>query len=599
MSRSSVDLIRSITNDLENNEYFKTYGDNALLLYSLTLRFNELDMSLASQYLTDGYNDKKIDLVFVNEDEEVAIIAQSYFSKDSSKSTAKANKASDLSSGIQWLLCSKLDGLPTNLQVAAEQLREGIKNQKIRRLEIWYVHNLSESNNVKIELDMVAKGASSILKSNFSDQLNIIQINALEVGQTRLARWYKEKHDNIYVDQEFDIEVSGGFETEGPNEKWKSFMTTVPLNFLYKLYDNHHDSLFSANVREYLGSRKGKGNINSGIKESVSKKADDFLIYNNGITFLTNDYQYDKEKKKLKLRGISIINGAQTTGAIGSIEKEPSKGNIFTRIVKINDTDVLNNVIEYNNRQNAMNPADFRSNDQIQKKLRKEFNDCSIADYAGGRRGGNGDAIKRNAKQLDNNLVAQILASFMGRPTDAYQSSKNIWENNNIYDSIFNESTNSSNIIFTYTLYMAIKNIKKEYMEKKTAHKEEKNFGLSDSDFKILEFLQVRGFYWITIAAMSSILQDILDVNGLNKQSIRFKQISSLEDGVKLWEPLVRSALPLFNNLFMGVLRNGLKNRNDTNQAVLNFANQFKVILSFSDKGSNNIQPFIDRTEAK
>jgi len=45
------------------------YGNNALMLYALQLRFELSDIiSVASDALTDGGNDKKCDLIYVDQD---------------------------------------------------------------------------------------------------------------------------------------------------------------------------------------------------------------------------------------------------------------------------------------------------------------------------------------------------------------------------------------------------------------------------------------------------------------------------------------------------------------------------------------------------
>ena len=55
------------------------YGDNALLLYALQLRFDIEDIvAVASEALTDGHNDKKCDLIYVDRESGVAVVAQAY-----------------------------------------------------------------------------------------------------------------------------------------------------------------------------------------------------------------------------------------------------------------------------------------------------------------------------------------------------------------------------------------------------------------------------------------------------------------------------------------------------------------------------------------
>lgn len=58
------------------------YGDNALLLYALQLRYDIEDIvSVASESLTDGSDDKKCDLIYIDKDAGFAVIAQAYMKK--------------------------------------------------------------------------------------------------------------------------------------------------------------------------------------------------------------------------------------------------------------------------------------------------------------------------------------------------------------------------------------------------------------------------------------------------------------------------------------------------------------------------------------
>ena len=51
------------------------YGNNALLLYALQLRFEITDIiSVASDALTDGGDDKKCDLIYIDPDTGVAVM---------------------------------------------------------------------------------------------------------------------------------------------------------------------------------------------------------------------------------------------------------------------------------------------------------------------------------------------------------------------------------------------------------------------------------------------------------------------------------------------------------------------------------------------
>ena len=133
-------------------------------------------------------------------------------------------------------------------------------------------------------------------------------------------------------------------------------MYTVTGNWLRDLFKRYDDKLFPANYRGFLGINKRK-TINSAIKNTAEKQAADFWVYNNGITLLTNQFTKQKTPKhKATLSGISIINGAQTTGSIGGIDSatDLSDVQIMCRIVISKNPDKINEIVKFNNTQNKI-----------------------------------------------------------------------------------------------------------------------------------------------------------------------------------------------------------------------------------------------------
>lgn len=79
---------------------------------------------------------------------------------------------------------------------------------------------------------------------------------------------------------------------------------------LYQLYRKYQTKIFSANIRDYLGSRASDSNINNGIKNTVENDAGNFWVYNNGLTIITHSYDVKEgESRKIIVSGLSIVNG--------------------------------------------------------------------------------------------------------------------------------------------------------------------------------------------------------------------------------------------------------------------------------------------------
>jgi hypothetical protein len=196
-----------------------------------------------------------------------------------------------------------------------------------------------------------------------------------------------------------------------------------------------HNLPCSKNVQDelraaYLGSRESDSNINNGIKKTAQEQSRNFYVYNNGITALVLDYELGKRSKrgrKLKITGISIVNGAQTTGSIASDKPSPDL-QVPIRFVKAKKDAIIEDIVRYNNSQNKLQAADFRSTDQIQQRLRVEFEGIPDAVYEGGRRGGASDAIRRSKFTLPSFTVGQSLAAFHGDPVAAYDKKSELWD---------------------------------------------------------------------------------------------------------------------------------------------------------------------------
>jgi hypothetical protein len=130
----------------------KPYGDASFLLFALQLKLSIEDIQpVAVDAVVDGPHDMKCDLVYVDRDEKLAVVAQSYFSHRERES-APANKAADLNTAASWILAVDTDQLSDRIRSAAASLRAALRDGEIELIEFWYLHNLPESDNVAREM---------------------------------------------------------------------------------------------------------------------------------------------------------------------------------------------------------------------------------------------------------------------------------------------------------------------------------------------------------------------------------------------------------------------------------------------------------------
>jgi len=545
-------------NYASRNDLIDRYGDNALLLYALQIKYSIEDIGeVATDSLVDGSDDKKADLVYINGENEEAVIAQGFLSQKD-RDEGPANKASDLNTAVTWLLTRQIEDLPNRLKSAARELRRRINDNEIKRITVWYSHNCPESENVNQELISVEHTLSSILREHHSDKN--IESHSKEVGLETLEAWYQGLTIPILMTQEIIVSNCEGFESFG--EDWTSFSTSISASGLYYLFQEHGTTLFSANVRDYLGSRRSDSNINNGIKNSAVNAPSNFFVYNNGITALTNDFQYDSTNKTLKISGLSIVNGAQTTGAIGSLSESPSEDmEVPIRIIKCGNPDTVASIVKFNNSQNKINAPDFRSNDQHQRRITTEFESIPQIQYTS-RRGGAVDIIRRNPNVLPSVTAGQSLAAFHGEPSIAYNDKSKIWDSDRLYSMFFNDQTKARHILLCYSLTKTIEDLKIEFL-----YSEEE---LLEEQENILSFLRSRGSIILFSTAISDCLENLLSRRIPNKFSVQFSRNVSLDEAKSIWRPIINIGTSFVTQLNDG-LQDGIKNQARINEARKTF----------------------------
>jgi AIPR protein len=406
-----------------NKELIKQLGlGNAHLAWTMALYLEEPDIeALASEAITDGPNDKKLDFIYLDRDAKRIVFAQGYLS-NSGKDSAPVNKASDLNTAAAWLLSGHLEDVPDTLKAIIAESRAAIDNGDVEVIELLYVHNLPESMNVTRELQTAAQHLQKSLGNA------AISVTARELGASKIEHLFATQESHVEVKDTISFPSEIRFTEAGP--KWEASIASVPGAWLHELYAKYQDRLFSANYRGFLGiSRRRR--INTGIRQSAEMKPRDFWVFNNGITLLTLGKKFTKTG--LELTGISIINGAQTTGSIGSIDlkrHDVKDVKVLCRIIQCSDAETINEIVKYNNTQNEITIWDQYSNDHEQNRIHKEFDDLGHS-YVRKR------GFRATSDYIGIEEVAQPMLAFHGRYQDAIRGKNQIFERKPLYTNAF------------------------------------------------------------------------------------------------------------------------------------------------------------------
>jgi len=148
---------------------------------------------------------------------------------------------------------------------------------------------------------------------------------------------------------------------------FKTCVAIFPGIVLHDWYDEFGSRMLELNVRSYLQAR---GKINAGILETLLKEPERFLSYNNGITIVAEEIEFNSELDRItSIKGLQIVNGGQTTASIHRAMKE-NQADLSKVFVQAKITVVPAEVFEavvpdisrFSNTQNKVTEVDLGAN---------------------------------------------------------------------------------------------------------------------------------------------------------------------------------------------------------------------------------------------
>jgi AIPR protein len=486
----------------------KKFGvGKAHLLWVMGIYLDDSNLEeLASECLTDGSDDKKIDFIKLDYDNKKIVFAQGYYT-DKNMDSAPANKASDLNTAGAWLLSGDPSVVPTQLSQIIQDCRRAIEAGDIEKIELLYVHDLPESVNVNKEL----KTAAEHLFAALPKDKNVFVI-ARELGLREVEVLYSESSSQIVISGNIPCPAKIEFTEKGSD--WEAYILSVPGSWLRNLYTTHGDKLFSANYRGFLGiSKRRRKNINSDIKNTAETQPGNFWVFNNGITILTSNCTQDKDG--VILSGISIINGAQTTGSISMLDASLNLNNlkVLTRVIKCTNPDTISEIIKFNNTQNEITSWDKFSNDPIQKMIKEKLHEL-----------GHSYNIKRgftgSTGQIGIENVIQPLASLAGLYKEANRGKNGLFLTEASYKIAF-DKTNPRHILFAYCLNQAIDEIRINLKKKKD---DDTIIDIEERQLQLLRNLRFKNFF---IAVFGKCIDVLLSKKVTNIKEVCFSPEAS------------------------------------------------------------------------
>lgn len=153
---------------------------------------------------------------------------------------------------------------------------------------------------------------------------------------------------------------------------------------LFDLWDKHGRNVLGLNLRYHVKKNRIDKDVDSKITATITRCPENFLLFNNGITIVCEDYREGKDGV-LTFRNFSIVNGGQTTFNVYDNWRD-RKGDfcVQCKIVKVPRMDhvegerLARDVAESANSQKPIKMSVLRANGREQKELAAALEEVGV-----------------------------------------------------------------------------------------------------------------------------------------------------------------------------------------------------------------------------
>lgn len=473
-------LYRRYHPDDSNQEQLCNARARAFIHLFLKVKFGIIDFLDRENFITDDSGDGGIDGYFIDEDKKILYFIQSKFRNtlanfENKEITFDELLSMDIKRVSEGETCYE-NGVPYN--------------DKILKL-IKELQNISDLPKYKHKVILLANVKQSL-------QPKLVRLTGgYKVDIYNYERCYSELvfplvSGSYYDISELKITINVDRNSAGHRiqyyPKTKYYECTVNALFvptleIAKILSKYKNSILKFNPRSYLDL--AAGSVNAQIAKSITDiPTNEFALFNNGITMLSDDTIYsDKVGKKNKAEIIvtnpQIINGGQTAYTLSVLYDNCVKNNtlhifeekeVLLKIISFNEDlpqdsingnklKLIEDISIATNQQSPVTEADRRANDKVQIELQKViFEEFGL--YYERKRGEFGDGIRQGyidrAKILDREQFLRICLSAQNNPALSRSGTISNFFIKTTFDKILPDTADFRKYIFAYKTYEKI-----------------------------------------------------------------------------------------------------------------------------------------------
>lgn len=376
--------IKLLQGEYSKNNPLLNSDDYAFNYWVLTKLYN-VDEEVVEDNITE-YSDDGCDcFCFFEESKELYIIQNKYYSETNQLSESYV---------VKDFLYRPLNTLCENSYKRSRELQQ-IFNKYKNDPEFKIYLNLYVTNN--------------LISTSLRDRFEKFQYSGPELNCYIDANIYglDEMIDVYYEDRKKHIKnYSCAFKTKNdgtvlnidssayklPNLTDAKYILT-PVKLIYEIVKDAKEKdymLFEENIREYLGNKGVNARIAKTLEDDTDR--DNFFYYNNGITVIcekvTKETIHDQNLNRAYVaENPQIVNGCQTVNTIFETLNKYSEEDlnskfentfVMVKLLVLNKDEEKNkilyqDIVKYNNSQNAISEKNFAANKQLFINMQKDF----------------------------------------------------------------------------------------------------------------------------------------------------------------------------------------------------------------------------------
>lgn len=415
---------QEIGKDLFYQQNFSNDGQRFLAWY--LRRVLLLSPVAARDAITDGADDKQIDAIVVDDEDDRVLVIQGKFITTDQVDAEPLREV--LASWVRLQDLGKLQqDCNERLRQKLEAVRKALDDDYRVEFELLTTGSLTPSARD----DLNAYSAKFEEFDDFSASLHLVDSELIE---TRLAEAEAQELPSI----EHTISINPSMTLKANIGGTQTILTVLPLRECLKMPGITDGRLFRKNVRQSLGANN---KVNRSLRATInSEKVNDFFFYHNGITAICDSASVDLDKKELTVRGLSVVNGCQSLSTIYSTSErvrtpEAKDACILFRFYEIPNRPFADRISVNTNSQSAVKPRDLRSNDKVMVGIKKAFE----ARYPDGcfltKRGEERPADKDANKTIDAATFAKMVMAWHCQRPNVSSNEKRLFDEH--YKTIF------------------------------------------------------------------------------------------------------------------------------------------------------------------